>query len=160
MKKSLPEEKEGLPMRFGYQNTRHPLYQLRGEMDRLLSGFLGAVPDGFVPAAFRNQPAANVWEQDDALLIEMEVPGVKNDQVDISVAGDELSVKINRPEVDPEGVTFHRRERPVGSFTRVLRLPVEVDANKVEAALHDGVLTITLPKAESAKPRKINVATA
>ena len=100
----------------------------------------------------------NVWEQGDALLVEMEVPGVKSDQVDISVAGGELSIKIDRPEVAQEGVTYHRRERPVGSFTRVLRLPVEVDADRVEAELRDGVLMITLPKAEAAKPRKINVA--
>jgi HSP20 family protein len=129
-------------------------------MDRLLTGFFGSMPDGFTPSAFRSQPAANVFEQDDTLLVEMEVPGVKNEQIDISVAGDELSVRIDRPEIEQEGVTFHRRERPVGAFTRVLRLPVEVDADKVEAELRDGVLTIKLPKAESAKPRKINVANA
>ena len=106
---------------------------------------------------FRSQPAVNVWEQHDALMVEMEVPGVKSDQLDISVAGGELSVKVNRPDVAQEGVTYHRRERPVGSFSRIVRLPVEVDADRVEADLRDGVLTITLPKAESAKPRKINV---
>jgi HSP20 family protein len=152
-------KQEDRPMMLGYRNSRHPLNQLRGEMDRLLTGFLGAVPEGFVPSAFRSQPAANVWEQGDALLVEMELPGVKNDQIDIAVAGDEMTVKIERPEIEREGVTFHRRERPVGSFTRVLRLPVEVDAGKVEAQLRDGVLTITLPKTEAAKPRKINVAT-
>jgi HSP20 family protein len=144
-------------MVFGYRNPRHPLHQLRDEMDRLWSGFFVPAADGLLPPVFRSQPAVNVWEQGDALLVEMEVPGVKNDQVDISVAGGELSVKINRPEVDQEGVTYHRRERPVGSFTRVVQLPVEVDVNRVGAELHDGVLLITLPKAESAKPRKINV---
>ncbi len=142
----------------GYRNPRHPLHQLRDEMDRLLSGFFGPASDGLLPPMFRGQPAANVWEQGDALLVEMEVPGVKSDQVDISVAGGELSVKINRPEAAPEGVTYHRRERPAASLSRVLRLPVEVDANRVEAELRDGILLITLPKAESAKPRKINVA--
>jgi HSP20 family protein len=145
-------------MVFGYRNPRYPLHQLRDEVDRLLTGFLGPTVDGLRPPMFRSQPAANVWERDDALLIEMELPGVKSDQVDISVAGGELSVKIDRPEVVQEGVTYHRRERPTGSLNRVLRLPVEVDANRVEAELHDGVLLITLPKAEKAKPRKINVA--
>jgi HSP20 family protein len=145
-------------MAFNYRNTRHPFYQLRDEMDRLLTGFFTPVADGLLPAAFRNQPAANVWEQGDALLVEMEVPGIKNDQVDISVVGDELSVRVNRPEIAQEGVTYHRRERPVGPLTRVLRLPVAVDADRVEAELRDGVLLITLPKAESARPRKINVA--
>jgi HSP20 family protein len=145
-------------MVLGYRNTRYPFHQIRDEMDRLLTGFLGPVADGLLPPMFRSQPAANVWEQGDALLVEMELPGAKSDQVDVSVVGGELSVKVDRPEVAQEGVTYHRQERPVGSFTRVLRLPVEVDANRVEAELHDGVLTITLPKVESAKPRKINVA--
>ena len=147
-------------MVFGYRNTRHPLHQLREEMDRLLTGVLGGRPDGPLCGMFRSQPAANVWEQNDALMVEMEVPGVKSDQLDISVAGGELSVKVNAPDVTEEGVTYHRRERPVGSFSRIMRLPVEVNADRVEAELHDGVLTITLPKAESAKPRKINVASA
>jgi HSP20 family protein len=147
-------------MVFGYRTPRHPLHQLRDEMDRLWSGVFAPAADGLLPPMFRSQPAANVWEQGDALLVEMELPGVKNDQVDISVAGGELSVKVNRPEVEQEGVTYHRRERPVGSFTRVLRLPVEVNADRVEAELRDGVLLVTLPKSDSAKPRKINVASA
>ena len=102
-------------MVFGYRNPRNPLYQLRDEMDRLLTGFFGPAADGIVPTMFRGQPAANVWEQGDALLVEMEVPGVKSDQVDISVAGGELSVKINRPEMVERTSTYHRRERPVGS---------------------------------------------
>lgn len=144
-------------MVFGYRTPRHPLHQLRDEMDRLWTGVFAPAADGLLSPMFRNQPAANVWEQDDALLVEMELPGVKNDQLDISVAGGELSVKVNRPEVVEEDVTYHRRERPVGSFTRVLRLPAEVDADRVEAELRDGVLLVTLPKVESAKPRKINV---
>lgn len=144
-------------MVFGYQTTRHPLNQLRNEVDRLLTGFLGPGADGFLPGVFRNQPAVNVWEQQDALKVEMELPGIKSDQLDISVAGGELSVRVNRPDVDQEGVTYHRRERPVGTFSRIVRLPIEVNADRVEADLRDGVLTITLPKAESAKPRKINV---
>ena len=136
---------------------RNPLYQFRDEVDRLLTGVLGGRPDGPLAGVFRNQPAVNVWEQNDALKVEMEVPGVKSQQLDISVAGGELSVKVDAPEQFEEGVTYHRRERPVGSFSRIVRLPVEVDANRVEADLHDGVLTITLPKAENAKPRKINV---
>ncbi len=146
-------------MVLGYHSTRPPLHQLRHEMDRLLTGFFGPAADGLLPAMFRNQPAVNVWEREDALLVEMEVPGIKSQDLDVSVAGGELSIRIQRPDVAQEGVTYHRRERPVGALQRVLRLPVEVDADRVEAQIRDGVLTITLPKAESAKPRKINVAT-
>jgi len=144
-------------MVFRYRNVHYPFHQLRDGMDRLLTGLFGPTAEDFLPSMFRSQPAVNVWEQGQALLVEIEVPGIKNDQVDISVAGGELSIKIDRPDVPPEDVRYHRRERPVGSFTRVLRLPVEVEADRVEAELHDGVLLITLPKAESAKPRKINV---
>jgi HSP20 family protein len=139
----------------GYRDGRHTLHQLRDEMDRLLTGFLGSAGDGL--SMFRNQPAANVWERPDAVLVEIEAPGVKSEQLEISVVANELSIKIHRPETTDEGVTYHRRERPRGTFGRVLRLPVEVNADKVAAELHDGVLTITLPKAESVKPRKINV---
>ncbi|MCE5267600.1 MAG: Hsp20/alpha crystallin family protein [Planctomycetaceae bacterium] len=142
-------------MALGYR-PRHPLHQLRDEMDRLLTGFFGPAAEGIMPA-FRNQPAVNVWERDDVVMVEMEVPGVKSDQLDLSVAGAELSVRIERPDTVEEGTAYHRRERPVGPLTRVIHLPVEVDSNRVEAQLRDGVLTITLPKAESAKARKINV---
>ena len=145
-------------MVFGYQTTRHPFHQLRDEVDRLMTGFLGPAADGLWPTMFRGQPAVNVWEKDDALMVEMEAPGIKSDEVDVSVAGGELSIRINRPDTAEEGVKYHRRERPVGSFSRVLRLPMEVDADRVEAELRNGVLSITLPKADSAKPRKINVA--
>ncbi|MBN2474817.1 MAG: Hsp20/alpha crystallin family protein [Pirellulales bacterium] len=147
-------------MVFRYRNTRHPMHQLRDEMDRLLTGFLGQPSGGPWPGVGRGHPAVNLWEDADAMIVELEVPGVKKDQIDISVVGDELSLKIERPDPTPEDVTYHRRERPVGAFGRVLRLPADVDAGRVEAELSDGVLTITLPKAENAKPRKIEVVSA
>jgi len=147
-------------MVFGYRSTRHPMYQLRDEMDRLLTGFFGQPAEGSRFTNGRGQPAVNLWEDEDSLTVELEVPGVASDQVEISVVGGELSLKIERPELKQQGVTYHRRERPVGSFTRLLRLPSDVAADQVEAELSDGVLTVTLPKAQSAKPRKIEVATA
>jgi HSP20 family protein len=131
-----------------------PFQQLRSEMDRLLNGFLGAATNG---GTSRHQPAVNLWDENDALMVELEIPGVKSDQIDISVAGLDLTIKIQRPDVAEDGVAYHRRERPVGDFTRVLRLPCEVNADKVAAELQNGVLTLKLPKAEAAKPRKINV---
>jgi HSP20 family protein len=145
-------------MTFRYPGVQHPFHQLRDGMDRLFTGVFGPTAESMLPPKFRSQPAVNVWEQGEKLLVEMELPGIKSDQVDVSVAGGELTIKIDRPETPEEDIRYHRRERPVGSFTRVLRLPVEVDANRVEAGLHDGVLTVTLPKAEIAKPRKISVA--
>ena len=140
-----------------YVGPRHPVHQLRREMDRLIGGFLGSVGDVSWPLTGRGRPALNVWETDDALKVELEVPGVKSDQVELSVTGDELSIKVERPDVEQEGTAYHRRERPVGSFARVLRLPTPVDADRVEAEMRHGVLTISLPKSESVRPRKIQV---
>jgi HSP20 family protein len=147
-------------MVFRYVGSRHPIHQLRREMDRLLGGFLSAAGDISRPLTGRGRPAVNLWETGEAIQVELELPGLKSDQVEISVVGDELSVKVERPDLEVEGTTYHRRERPVGSFTRVLRLPAEVDAERVGAELLRGVLTVTLPKAEAARPRKIRVASA
>lgn len=144
-------------MAFRDLNIRNPLYQFRDELDRLFNGFFGPTYEGLPGLAFRGQPAVNVWEQGDAVMVEMEVPGVTNEQIDLSVLGNELTIRINRSKGNEEGVVYHRRERPVGEITRVLPLPSDVDADRVAADLRDGVLTITLPKVASVKPRKITV---
>lgn len=143
---------------------RGPVHRFEREMNQLLSTFFpgsarsclaGARRD--VPA--RNVPAVNAWEDDEAVHIELEAPGVKPEQVDVSVHGEELSIKIDRPAIEREGVTYHRRERGSGPFARVLRLPVEIDAEGVEANLVHGVLTVRLPKVAAEGPRKIQVST-
>jgi HSP20 family protein len=139
----------------------NPLRQLRSEMDRVLNGFfLTPMFDEWIPDTMRSQPAVNIWDQGEELTVEMEVPGVKSDQIDVSVMGEELNIKVDRPDVEQEGVTYHRRERPAGSFSRVVQLPCAINTEKVAADLHEGVLTLHLPKAEAAKPHKITVATA
>ena len=145
-------------MVFRYFTPRHPVDQLRHDMNRLFNGFF-STPGG-ESASREGRPAVNIWDRDDSLFVELEVPGVTSDQLDISVVDNELSIRLERPDVEQDGVTYHRRERPVGTFARVLRLPVDVDADRVSANLRDGVLTVELPKAESARPRKIEVAKA
>lgn len=139
-------------------NGLPPVGQFRSEMDRLLNDFLGQATGqaGGEPAP-RNFPAVNVWQRDDEVFVEAETPGLKSEDVEISVIGNALSLKGRRPDLPPENASYHRRERGVGEFERVLRLPVEVDSGKVQARLTDGVLLITLPKAEAAKPRRIPV---
>ena len=138
-------------------NPQYPMQQLRREMDRLWSSVVGDGVDPPWTGLVRGQPAVNVWETSEAVFAELEVPGLKSDQLDLSVVGDQLSIKVERPEAEQEGVTYHRRERPVGSFTRVLRLPSPVASDAVQAELKNGVLTIKLPKAEAVRPRKIEV---
>ncbi|MBI2825778.1 MAG: Hsp20/alpha crystallin family protein [Planctomycetia bacterium] len=134
--------------------------QLRTEMDRLVGDFFGgvstAMPRTF--ASIRAFPAVNVWEKGNELFAEAELAGLKTEDVDISVTGNELTIRGRRPEAAADEALFHRRERGAGEFSRTLRLPYEVDGQHVEATLRDGVLSIRLPKAASARPRKIHVA--
>ena len=136
------------------------LGRLRDEMDRLFANvYEGNWPSALsglaTPGSF---PAMNLWEREDALCAELEVPGLTLDDLDVLVVGNELTVKGSRKNGEPsEDSLYHRRERVTGSFSRSIRLPVDIDAGKVEAALKDGVLTVILPKAEAAKPRKVLV---
>lgn len=133
----------------------HPVQQLRDEMDRLFTDFF---PNLSASAAnSRGYPALNVWEDADHVYCEAEVPDLKQDQLDVSLVGNQLSIRGNRAEPSVDGGTYHRRERNLRSFERTLRLPVDVDGDQVQASLADGVLLITLPKAKAARPRKIAV---
>lgn len=143
-------------MNLGRLDVRMPFGRLRGEMDRLFDNILENVPAFALPGT-RSFPAVNVWEDNEQLYAEAEIPGLKLDDLDVSVLGDELTIKGCRCGAEEEGVTFHRRERGTGDFCRVLRLPVEIDAEKVEATLRDGVLTIKLPKSAASLPRRIEV---
>jgi HSP20 family protein len=127
-------------------------------MDRLMSDLWRNAPLG--SAAARGVfPALNVWEADEGLWVEAELPGVREEDLEIAVLGDQLTIRGERKSNMTEGAAQHRRERGVGTFRRVVQLPVAVDADRIEASLSAGVLTIHLPKAEAAKPRKIEVNT-
>jgi len=102
-------------------------------------------------------PPLNAWEEGDAIKVEAEIPGVKIEEVEVSFDNGELTLKGEKKFEGNESATLHRRERLYGSFSRTLRLPWEVMAEKISAELKDGVLTVTLPKAEAAKPRKVSV---
>jgi len=140
-------------------NFLYPMNRLRGEMERLFEDFAHDWPAlGRVTRLHgRGFPSLNVWEDERNLYAEAEVPGMKMDDLDITVLGNELTIKGRRNDLPEDEVTYHRRERGVGPFSRVLRLLVDVDADQVRANLLNGVLTITLPKAAAAKPRKIEV---
>lgn len=135
----------------------HPLGQLRHEFDRIFSDLTRYVPASASAAVGRDFPALNVWDSEQELFAEAEVPGLKQEDLEIYVVGNELTLRGNRPASEPAGGTFHRRERGTGKFSRIVRLPVEVDSSRVQANLRNGVLELRLPKAEAAKPRKIEV---
>ncbi len=133
--------------------TVPPVSELRRELDRVFDGFLGT---RFAPPRQRAFPALNAWEDGNRMFVEAEVPGLAMEDLDIQIQGNELTIRGQRKPVE-SNVVYHRRERGTGEFTRFVTLPVEVDADNVEAALKDGVLTIILPKAEKARARRIEV---
>ncbi len=103
-------------------------------------------------------PAVNVWADEHAVYVEADLPGVDPAQLDIAVVeGNRLTIQGERSEVNLQNAVWHRQERGYGEFVRELTLPTLVDADKVEARYEAGVLRLTLPKAEAAKPRKITV---
>ena len=99
----------------------------------------------------------NLWEDDEHLFVEAELPGMELGDLEIYVHGDQLAVKGERKEPTCEKSTWHRRERGYGKFARVLELPVSVEEDKVQASFKNGVLTVTLPKRAEAKPRRIEI---
>jgi len=139
-------------------NPFSALNELRREMDQLFDGY-GPRFNGGLWARATTFPALNIWEDGDSLRAEAEIPGVSQNDIEVYAVGNELTIKGTRKPREGEDVTYHRRERGTGEFTRVVTLPVDVNAEKVQASLKDGVLTITLPKAEEAKPKKIAVKT-
>jgi len=103
-------------------------------------------------------PLLNVWSSADGIVIDAELPGVDPKDVDVSVLGDELTLrgKVNVQE-SGRNETYHRRERPTGEFVRTLQLPFRANAGAVKASYRNGVLRLTVPRAEEEKPRKIAV---
>jgi HSP20 family protein len=103
-------------------------------------------------------PAVNLTEDKDNYYLRAELPGVKSDALEIQVTGRNLSVSGERViDTEGDGVRYHRREREGGKFSRIIGLPTDIDAEKVSAKLENGILTIQVPKAETAKPKQISV---
>lgn len=134
--------------------TSRLLPSLWASFDRLLEG-LDELPRHLALGA--PYPPLNAWEDNDAFYVEAEVPGLTQEQLHIEVTHrNQVTVSGDRPAGERDN-RWHRRERGFGSFRRVIKVPAPVDADKVEAKLEDGVLTLVLPKAEEARPRRIAV---
>lgn len=136
-----------------------PFTSIDDEVDRLIEGafdFLGRDTGGLGPPAAIAYPLLNISEEGDVAYVESELPGLAIDQVEVLVCGDQLTIRGERPGVTVEG-QWHRRERPLGAFSRSVTLPWDVKADAVEARLRDGMLTIKLPKSERSRARKVAV---
>jgi len=129
--------------------TLDPLESFHREMDRLVDGFFGADVDaGRELAAWR--PRIDVREGDTEIVVTADLPGVTPDDVELSVRDDLLTLEGRREETRAEeGDGWHRRERVTGGFARTIRLPFEIDAERVRATSAAGVLHIHVPKPET-----------
>jgi HSP20 family protein len=126
-------------------------------MDHLSKGLTGGVLKGPIAGVF---PLVNVTEDSHSYYCRAELPGMRADDLDIAVTGNSLSIAGERKiTAQDKNANYHRREREAGKFSRMISLSDQVDTAKAEARCVDGVLTVVLPKAESAKPRQITIKT-
>lgn len=102
-------------------------------------------------------PALDVYQTSDDIVAVVELPGMRKDDIEISLQDGILTISGERKSEAPEGEGNTRSERFVGKFRRSISLPTRVDGNKVNATYKDGILTVTLPKAEDVKPKQIQV---
>ncbi len=134
-----------------WNNSVRELDRMRRRMNRMIGNVAGDV----FSAPF---PAVNLWSSEERAVATCEIPGVKTEDIDISVENDVLTIRGKRdPEHMGDDATFRRHERGHGEFSRTIPLPFAVDAESVEASYEDGILTITLPRSEASKPRQIEI---
>jgi HSP20 family protein len=132
------------------------LASLGEEMDRLFESPFG--PFFRSPGSFRSwSPALDVYQDKDSFTVVVELPGLKKEEIDISLHDDVLTISGERRAHEKKGKEGFRTERFYGSFQRTVTLPAAVDAKNVKASYQDGILKVVLPKAEEAKPKQIEV---
>ena len=132
--------------------------ELQTEMNRLFDTVFG--PPASPSTAERIwAPLCDMWETKDEVVLSFEMPGVGEKDVSVSITGDLLTVRGERRfrQQDNGGESYHRLERAYGKLERTLQLPMPVQAEKVKATYREGVLTVTLPKADEVKPKEIKI---
>jgi HSP20 family protein len=141
-----------------YRSFRTP--SIWREMDRLQRD-MNRLFNSYSPYRLRtapSYPAINIWDKEDGQVVSAEMPGVRIEDIDISVEGDTLTISgVREVNTLPEGARYHRRERGSGDFRRTIQLPNAVDSERVKASFNNGILTVNLPRAEADKPKKITI---
>ncbi len=138
---------------FGYSHPFSDMERVREQMSRLFEGVSAGRQT--TAGVF---PLLNVTEDKEGYRVRAELPGIQAEELEITVTGNSLAISGERKIAEEDkNAKYHRREREAGTFRRIINLPGEIDPDKVEANCKEGILTITLPKAEKAKPRQITV---
>lgn len=140
----------------GLRHEMRHMKRFQRALDRLFGRWGIELPEW--PVLAKAYPPVNLWEDDEFVYAEAELPGLKLADLEITVtANNQLTLKGKREQAAPEKVEWHRQERGFGSFERSIELPASVDAGKVEAHLENGVLAIKMAKGPAAKVKKIPV---
>lgn len=138
---------------------RHPFAELEHmsrQMDRLSQGLMGR--PGLTWRTAKVFPAINLTEDADNYYVRAELPGIKANALDIQAVGRNLTISGERTiSFEGENVKYHRREREAGKFSRIIGLPGDINTDKVDAKLVNGLLMVTIAKADVAKPKQISV---
>jgi len=137
----------------GVRSTWNPWAQIRKLHDVVGNSDLGRFA-----RAWRPLPPINVAQTNDAVVVAVELPGVKPEDLSLSITGNTLTLKgCRKPRADEKSATYHRRERTVGEFARSIELPEKVDSDKAVAEFDQGILTVRIPKSADAIPRHVTV---
>ncbi len=131
---------------------------LRRETDHIFGEFFGRTPFRMAATEAMWSPLVDVHETKDGIVLQVELPGVKQEDIQVSIEGDTLTLKGERKrEAEVREDQYQRIERSYGRFERTILLPSVVDSTRVKATYREGVLEIQLPKKEEAKPKEIKV---
>jgi HSP20 family protein len=136
------------------RNPFEELDQFKRQMNRLFEE---------TKAPYRDEragvfPLINLSEDKEKFFIRAELPGIKADELDIQATGNNLSISGERKiAAEEEGARYHRREREAGKFSRMIGLPSDINPDKIDAKLENGILSVVVSKAEAAKPKQISV---
>lgn len=143
-------------------NLFHEMENLQREMGTIFGG-IAREPNERTVLMPRNvnrrYPQINLSEDADNIYLAALIPGVESKSFEISLTGSTLTLGGERHVDEPDGADWQRQERARGKFMRTIELPLDIDSTKVEAEYVDGVLRITLPKAEASKPKRISIKT-
>ncbi|MBN2143443.1 MAG: Hsp20/alpha crystallin family protein [Candidatus Aureabacteria bacterium] len=130
-------------------NPFYELTRLQREMNNLFDDY-GSESETY--------PALNLWSDNQQAIVTAEIPGIDTKDLNITVNNSLLTLEGEKKEEDlGKDAVYHRSERGTGKFSRTIRLPFEADEGKISAAYTNGVLKITIPRAEASKPRKIEI---
>lgn len=127
------------------------LERMRRSMDELFERF------GMTPGSSLAFPAVNLYDKGEELVVAVEVPGVPRDRLQVDLRENVLTLSGSREAAPYQNASALRQETPSGTFSKTLRLPAKVDADKVEAQYKEGILLIRMPKSEESKPKQIAI---